>query len=430
MKFLTKILKQINVLIISFYFIIFPIFSQGASFQDPKKNPKETTNSENSKPNSSTSSPKEEVKKYKKNSLNLSKEQIDKKKEEIIKVLKYGTNANRKTALNSVHYFDLEESDELLKLISEIAISDLNNEVKIACINTLVEIDPPSEYETIIKTLQDPANDVKEAGINAIQKLKIDAATDELVSLLKNINLQRNNNLAVLVISTVGRLKSGKNAFSFLLSKFQEKNTSSSIKAHIALYFGKVKDIKSEDALIKIAADESEDIVLRSYCISSLGKLKSKKAIEIIKSILKKINDNKSNIDRKKLASLRTYAITALVNLGDREVLKELIAYARDDDPKIRIGALKKLAEIDDPFIVELIKYKAVKDPNQKVQGVARKILKDLKSKPTTEMEIDEKEIKELLESSPQVKEDTKPAEAEKEKSRNRSRNNYPNTSE
>lgn len=410
--------KVIIVFIIFVYRI--SLFSQGANFQESTASPKKISKNEATSKNV----PSESKKKVKKNRLNLSEEQAEKKKEEIIRVLKYGNNATRKAVLEQVHYFDLDESDELLKLISETALNDMNNSVKIACINTLVEIDPPSEYDSIIKTLKDPSDDVKEAGISAVQKLKIDAASDELLSLIKDINLRRNNNLAILIISTLGKLKTRERAFSFLLSKFSDKNTSSSIKAHIALYFGKIKDMRAEDALIKVASDESEDITLRSYAISSLGKLKSKKAIDVIKDILKKINENKSAIDRNKLASFRTYAITALVNLGDRAVLKELIAYARDDDPKVRIGALKKLSEIDDPFVFELIKYKSVKDPNRRVQGVARKILKDMKQRqPSMEDTYNEKEIEKIMEKQSSETKD------EKKKRRNPSRNNYPNTS-
>ncbi len=71
--------------------------------------------------------------------------------------------------------------------------------------------------------------------------------------------------------------------------------------------------------------------------------------------------------------------MSALVALGDKNILQELISYSKDDDPNVRLRAIQQLSELKDPSIVELIEYKALRDPNKKVQKAARDILEKIK---------------------------------------------------
>lgn len=100
-----------------------------------------------------------------------------------------------------------------------------------------------------------------------------------------------------------------------------------------------------------------------------------------MREVLEKINDTKNKFEVKRLSNLKLYCIGALVALGDLEIMKELFNYAKDDDPNIRMRALKQLAEVASPEAMELIEYKAQRDPSKKVQEVAKKILEEHKKK-------------------------------------------------
>ena len=97
-----------------------------------------------------------------------------------------------------------------------------------------------------------------------------------------------------------------------------------------------------------------------------------------------KINETKSKLDIKRLSNLKIYSIAALVLLGDTEILKDLVSYAKDDDANVRLRAVKQLGEIDNKEVIELLEYKAQRDPSKKVQEVAKKALEDLKKRNTT----------------------------------------------
>ena len=322
-------------------------------------------------------------KKNKKHSL--TPEQIKKKKEVIEKVLKYGSNKERKEAMRELSHLSSDGLDDLVKIVSETLANDSDNGIKVACLRALAELEVKTESKNIIEALKNKSDDVKDAAIHAIQRLKIEEASSELDALLKNQDFTKSSTMVAATINTLSDLESGKNSSEFLENKFRDKTTSMDLRSGIALYFGKIKDNKAESALIEIATDESEDVTLRSYSVNSLGKMNSPRSVSELRTMLAKINEAKSKTDIKKYSGLKLYVISALIVLGDKDILKDLIVYAKDDDPAVRLRAIKQLGEVPDPTVIELMEYKAQRDPNRKVQELAKKILEEWKQKGVTD---------------------------------------------
>ena len=111
----------------------------------------------------------------------------------------------------------------------------------------------------------------------------------------------------------------------------------------------------------------------------------SPRAVSELRTMLAKINESKSKTDIKKNSGLKLYVISALILLGDKDILKDLIVYAKDDDPAVRLRAIKQLGEVPDPNVIELVEYKAQRDPNRKVQELAKKIIEEWKQKGVTD---------------------------------------------
>ena len=322
-------------------------------------------------------------KKSKKHSL--TPEQIKKKKEIIEKVLKFGSNKERKEAMRELSHLSTEGLEDLVKIVSETLANDNDNGIKVSCLRTLADLEVKTESQNIIEALKNKSDDVKDAAIHAIQKLKIEEASTELDALLKTQDFTKSSTMVASTINTLSDLESGKNSSEFLENKFRDKTTSMDLRSSIALYFGKIKDNKAESALIEIATDESEDVTLRSYSVNSLGKMNSPRSVSELRSMLAKINESKSKSDIKKYSGLKLYVISALIVLGDKDILKDLIVYAKDDDPAVRLRAIKQLGEVPDSTVIELMEYKAQRDPNRKVQELAKKILEEWKQKGVTE---------------------------------------------
>ncbi len=314
----------------------------------------------------------------------LTNDQILKKKEIIEKILKFGSNRERKEAMREVVHFPREHAEELYRAISGILANETDMGVKVFCLRTLAEVEYNKEPQNIISTLADKNEDVKEAAIMAVQRLKIEEASQELLTFIKNQDFSKNQAVTASAITALSELSTGKLAAEFLEEKFKEKSTHTNIRSAIALYFGKVRDLRAEGALIDVAMDENEEPMTRAFAVNSLGKMNSQKSIPKIKSILDKINESKSKLDIKRLSNLKIYSIAALVLLGDTEILKDLVSYAKDDDANVRLRAVKQLGEIDNKEVIELLEYKAQRDPSKKVQEVAKKALEDLKKRNTT----------------------------------------------
>jgi uncharacterized protein (DUF305 family) len=51
----------------------------------------------------------------------------------------------------------------------------------------------------------------------------------------------------------------------------------------------------------------------------------------------------------------------------------------------VRLRAIKQLGEVPDPNVIELVEYKAQRDPNRKVQELAKKIIEEWKQKGVTD---------------------------------------------
>jgi HEAT repeat protein len=308
-------------------------------------------------------------------------EQVKKKKEIIEKILKYGSNKERKEAMRELSSLPSEGLEELTKLVSEILSTDTDTGIKISSLRTLGFLEAKSESTAIINSLKDKSDDVKEVAIQTIQKIKLEEASTELNSLLKNLDFNKPNTLTPTAINCLADIDKNKLATDYLENKIKDKTTIPEARSSIALYFGKLKETKVESSLLEIALDEAEDVSLRSFCINALGKMNSPRAATELRNTLKKINEAKSKTEIKKNSILKLYIISALIQLGDKEILKDLVVYAKDDDASVRLRAIKQLGEIPDISILELMEYKAQRDPSKKVQEVAKKILEEWKQK-------------------------------------------------
>jgi len=309
---------------------------------------------------------------------NLTPEQLTKKKDILEKILKFGSAKERKEALRELLHFPKEHSIELYKILSELLKEDPDISIKIVAIKTISELELTSENKSVVEALSNESDDVKEASVYAIRKLKIDEAGKDLLELLKSKDFSKNSNLTSSIIATLGEIPSGKNAYEFLEAKFLDKTSNPDIRAQIVLYFGKIKDLRPEKILLEAAENENEEIVIRAYAMNSLGKINSQNSIEPLKKILKKIKEYKSKTEIKKYSPLKIYGISALSLLGDKDILKELFAYAKDDDANVRIRAIKQLGETKNKAALELLDYKAKRDPSPKVQAAAKKAIEEI----------------------------------------------------
>lgn len=227
------------------------------------------------------------------------------------------------------------------------------------------------------------------------EQQKTDIASDFVLSLLKNATEDYEVDSKVLsaAISYCGTLKIVSSAeYLYKLSDFKDKSVAASAiknlgktgnKDYADQFLNKIKDNEYEDdetelresaillmgdlkyepavdTLLDIVKDDSYSKVARRYACDSLGKIGDEKAIPVLKGLL---NDPDS--------ILRSYALSSLANFKEDEIETILIQALRDSYWRIRVAAAKALAERKANGAIDILIYKAEKDPEPNVKNAA-----------------------------------------------------------
>ncbi|TGM56660.1 HEAT repeat domain-containing protein [Leptospira adleri] len=309
----------------------------------------------------------------------LSEEQILKKKDVLLQVLKFGTTKERAMALRELEDFPPEHSGALIEQLGKILEKDPDWMMKVYAIRTVSEVKLTQFSDQILKLLKSEQPDIQRESIYATKKLKLEKGAPILFEILKTQDFTKNSNLTVGLLDALGEFPPQEDATTFLIARLNENFNDPEIRAQIALFFGKNKDKKAEGPLLEIYKDAKEPITLRSFSVSALGKMKSVSSMPTIKEELDKIRNIKSKNEVKDYQPLKIHSITALVSMGDKDILEELYAYARDDDPVVRLRAIKHLTDTGDMSVLEILEYKAQRDPSEKVKKAAKIAIEKLK---------------------------------------------------
>jgi HEAT repeat protein len=121
---------------------------------------------------------------------------------------------------------------------------------------------------------------------------------------------------------------------------------------------------KSIDILIEILEDVDEEKSWRWTACEALGKIGSTDALAVIEQTM-----------QDKDTYLRAYAVKALAGFDTAEVEDELIQSLKDSFWRVRVSAAEALGERKSKNAVNILIYKAKKDPENNVKVAAVKAL-------------------------------------------------------
>ncbi|HPX92315.1 MAG TPA: HEAT repeat domain-containing protein [Spirochaetota bacterium] len=148
------------------------------------------------------------------------------------------------------------------------------------------------------------------------------------------------------------------------------------IRERLLLYIGKCGSAEQFNMLTEIYKDDEEEMSIRSYAVKSMGRLKIKEAIPVIKEVVKEIDSYSFN-KRKRYYDLYMQSVTALVELGDESSVSLLMNSLRSDNSDVRYKAILLIKDFNDERTIDILKYKMKNDPSAKVRNAARKALED-----------------------------------------------------
>jgi len=318
-----------------------------------------------------------------------------KKKENRKKYLKslkksilYDSSTERRNSILKIKSLEKNEKDDFVPVLKKLAIEDLDYFVRESCVRTLGEMDRHDAENVFIQALNDSKSDVKRAAIKSLSKIESKQSAP-VYEMIKKEDFTEYSNLLTSSIRLLGKMKYSE-AAPFLKDKSMEPEIHKENRRAILLYFGLAEVGNMKDFLLDIAKDDAEEISFREYAVNSLGKINEKSVISDLHTIYEEIRSLNNKQERVKYSRMKLQIIAALIRLGDNSVEPEIMAAARDDDPNIRVKAVRQMGEMKLESARDLLEYKAEHDQSTNVKKEAKKALSRLDGSKTDDDEDEE----------------------------------------
>lgn len=255
-----------------------------------------------------------------------------------------------------------EEDTTLADAVNEVFTGTNNSNILNACVNYFIKIkyaDASETAENKIQNWEDEDFSTLSASLRYISEFPNDKSEEIILPLAKHDN----KTLASAALTALGKCGSEKSADA-LLDFLEDDDFHEDLKPTIIRALGDIGSEKSIDILIDILEDVYEEKSWRWTSCEALGKIGHPDSLPVIRQTL-----------QDKDTYLRAYAVKALAGFEDAEVEDELIQSLKDSFWRVRVSAAEALGERKSKNAVNILIYKAKKDPEPNVKIAAVKAL-------------------------------------------------------
>ena len=299
-----------------------------------------------------------------------------KKVDILMNTLNYGIQKDRKAAINAVKTIkDAALQKKLITKIIDIIENDADMEVRKTAITAAGDLKAAEAGNAIIKALDDNSEDLKIAACYAIGQLKITSAKSKLIENIKKQDMTKDSNLTDAYITALDELGAPE-LIDFAVETIKDTKNSKMAREKLLLFIGKNGSKAQKDFLLEIFKDDEQEMIMRSYAIKSIAKLKITEAAEDIKAVIKEI-DSYPFAKKKKYYDLYIHSVAALAEMGDKDAIPLLMDSLRSDNAAVRLKAVNLIKDFNDERTIDILKYKMDNDPSSAVRKAARKALED-----------------------------------------------------
>lgn len=269
------------------------------------------------------------------------------------------------------------EREAFVDLFIQLARDDLDWDIRRATLKALADMKVKRAEPVLLEALKDKRLDVRRAAVEGLGKIGGAAAFGPLAEFIRKQDFKQYDQLLTVAIRTLGRLKY-KELAQFLKEKAKDDATNNEVRLSIIRYFGLSGNKDQFDYLLQLAQDEDSDLDSRAAAIDSLGTLGAAEAVKPLQEILAELRSIQSAKERTRLSTLKNRLLRTLIRLGDKSVYPDILAAARDNDPKIRLRAVRRIGTLGMRDASDLLEYKAEHDTNAGVRKAAKKALEQL----------------------------------------------------
>jgi HEAT repeat protein len=210
-------------------------------------------------------------------------------------------------------------------------------------------------------------SDVLRKIVFAVSKMKLTNAGPGLFTLLtNNIDNEKEKELSSGLIRALGEIgyKAAAPEIIYILTNIEYGND---VRSSAAITIGDIGGISNVIILSNLLENTGESKDVRMFSAFSIGKIGDLLSVNILTP---HIENEKEDLN------IRLYSIEGLSYVKDKAVFNKIVEFTKSDDPRIRLEAVRAL--VNSPFIREaadLLKYKAVYDPDIDVEKEAKKTL-------------------------------------------------------
>ncbi len=290
---------------------------------------------------------------------------IDQERKEI---LLYGIDMEIKELITTLSKDEITGFDKELLILLE---STFDNDLKILVFEYFIKMEVPDGEDEALKIFdlieyEDEYSDKYAAvAIKYLSEIRSKKAITRAPGLLES----ENKTVLISVLKLIGENEDISQE-DILITMLEDDETDDIVYLEVIKTLGKIKSTKSLENLIEIADDEDEETTVRNAICFSLGEIGDVEAIPVLKRCL---------ADRKNFL-LRKSALEALSKFPSLAMNDILIESLRDPHWQIRYTACKSLGERKVEKAFPNLRYKALKDPEDKINKVAFEAIGDIDS--------------------------------------------------
>ncbi|MBI9099286.1 MAG: HEAT repeat domain-containing protein [Spirochaetaceae bacterium] len=282
-------------------------------------------------------------------------------KEDRIRTLRYGIDDEVVEIITSIRN---EKNDSYNDELLNILIRTGNTKIILPILSFFEEQESDIAASYTLSVLKDAAEDyeVNENVLTASISYSGTIKNTDAVEYLYKLSTFNKPSIAAAAIRMLG--KTGDTSFAEkFLERLQDddyEDDEADLRESAILLMGELQYKPAVPTLIDLVQDDSYSAMSRRFACDSLGKIGDEEAIPVLKELL---NDPDS--------ILRSYVLTSLAYFDNDEIEEILIQSLRDSFWRIRVAACKALSERGSESAVEILIYKAEKDPEPNVKKAA-----------------------------------------------------------
>ena len=289
--------------------------------------------------------------------------------EEWREILKFGIDTEILEAIKSIKKRDVDVLDqELIEVLSR----SLDSDVRVAVLDHFREENNKAARDVAVGLLtkyDELENSLTIVLLRYLSEIGASESTSLMIELVDHYEVS---------VSTAAIKALGKQSFDsrkrdevaeMLLERLKDEELEKVLEQEIILSLGSLKSQRAVEELIEVVAEPTEDKVARMYAADSLGKIGDERAINPLKDLFSEED-----------ALIRAYAASALANFDPDRVVDYLMEGLRDSNWKVRVASAEGLAKSSSAKAIDILVYKAKKDPVQKVRTAACEALGEIGS--------------------------------------------------